>query len=537
MSTRSLSISIFSAIALLSAGGQAFGWGERGHHTVCEVATRLLPNTDAATGEFSRFMLSKSHMMGHVCNLPDISWRSLVTPDGSDGTVDLRGTIKDSRVGDQAHFINPENFLPVPKKTDGSPNTISIPLSFSDVEKMADLAKKKGQTAQDASGSNWWRTQQLYTRAIEKGTAAVFQIEDLVRMEAAYQYSFGKMSASDKARIQPALATEISGCGSDKDACLTDVNKRKDAVNESLRQMLISMALMGHFVGDAGQPFHNTADYNGQQVGQAGIHSYYEAQLVDQIPSSLQGEVYASATSDPSGNIAAIFAEKDPDPKSSKDPYNVLARMRKLSDMAGGQKGAILQLDAQGIKIAEAIKDGKPLDQGVFTPVPGSRSAPLRPFADAVGNPNDTRYTALFASYRTMIVNEIGVSSKVLATFWTEILGKVDEQAQLASARLMNALNNPKLAHVDDRLNRLDFTKFYTTFNYPLDTDYVEPTYLCTTSVDPCLGLSLKPLPAGTMAPPPAPIPAIPLLRETGEDSDEHGIDTELGDVDVERHR
>src|SRR5581483_7192449 len=165
--------------------------------------------------------------------------------------------------------------------------------------------------------------------------------------------------------------TEISGCSQDKAACKAALDKQKDEVNMSLRSMLIAMGIMGHFVGDAGQPFHNSADYNGKESGHYGIHSYYETEIVDQIPASLQGEVYAAALADSEGYVAAILAEKDPDPSYSGDPYNVIARMRKLSDMAGQQMARIL-----------AIEDSIP--GFVKGPLHKSKQPEGRPYADAL---------------------------------------------------------------------------------------------------------------------------------------------------------
>lgn len=503
MRSSSLSISILTTGALLVAGGNAYAWGERGHHTVCEVATKLMAGADPASAEFARFMLSKGHMMGHVCNLPDISWRSLDVPDQTEGTI------LDPTMGNNCHFINPENFGYV--RSDGSPDTIHVPLNYADVEKTADGFKKGKQTAHDVSGSNWWRTQQLYSLAITQGTVAVSHIESLIRLKAAYQVAFGEMSADEKAKLRAPLTDELGAC-KDRATCKGLISQATDSVNDSLRQMLIAMGIMGHFVGDAGQPYHNSANYNGQKNGHVGIHSFYETELVDQIPASLQSEVYAAAKADSQRNIDAILTTKDPDPKYSGDEYNVLARMRKLSDEAGQQMDTITNYDSDLIRIEDAIKNHKPLDQGNFTPDPKSKKAPFRPFASQVSS--DSRFKPQWDALHAMIASEIGVSSKVLATFWGEILAKVDVKAQESAERLMTALGDAKLAEVDERTNRLDFTRFYTTYDYPLDSPYIEPSYLIG-------GLSLKSLPAGMQPPPPGPPRKTKFDIERGPDPDD----------------
>ena len=41
--------------------------------------------------------------------------------------------------------------------------------------------------------------------------------------------------------------------------------------------------VLGHYVGDLSQPMHVTSDYDGQSIGRAGIHSYYETTLVNKV--------------------------------------------------------------------------------------------------------------------------------------------------------------------------------------------------------------------------------------------------------------
>src|SRR4051794_17611826 len=82
-------VTLFVSLLGLVATQDAFAWGERGHHTICEVATHLVQN-----GQLKSFMQSKGHEFGHLCNIPDIYWRDM-------GPV--------AKSGDDAHFLNPEN--------------------------------------------------------------------------------------------------------------------------------------------------------------------------------------------------------------------------------------------------------------------------------------------------------------------------------------------------------------------------------------------------------------------------------------------
>ena len=47
--------------------------------------------------------------------------------------------------------------------------------------------------------------------------------------------------------------------------------------NQGTHQMLTNMGVMGHFVGDLGQPFHNTTDHDGYAAGHGGIHARWPA--------------------------------------------------------------------------------------------------------------------------------------------------------------------------------------------------------------------------------------------------------------------
>ncbi len=48
-----------------------------------------------------------------------------------------------------------------------------------------------------------------------------------------------------------------------------------------------TMADLGHYIGDAHQPLHNTENYNGDNTGNHGIHSRYESSMVDRFQSSI----------------------------------------------------------------------------------------------------------------------------------------------------------------------------------------------------------------------------------------------------------
>lgn len=126
-------ISIIFLTITLGAASQAFSWGSRGHHSICEAAVYLIQSKD-----LKDFLLSRTHMMGHLCNIPDTSWRSLPS--------------ELTKLGNPAHYINPEKINLKVK---------DIPLDPKEIEKkykisMADL------------GFNWWRAEQLHRLSSQK---------------------------------------------------------------------------------------------------------------------------------------------------------------------------------------------------------------------------------------------------------------------------------------------------------------------------------------------------------------------------------
>ena len=94
-----------------------------------------------------------------------------------------------------------------------------IPANYSELEK-----KLPNINVAKEFGSNWWRADQFYRRAIDA--------------------------------------------------------KNNKEYEDQIYFMMVNMGLMGHFVGDNAQPFHSTEDYDGYQAGHGGIHGFYEGQLV-----------------------------------------------------------------------------------------------------------------------------------------------------------------------------------------------------------------------------------------------------------------
>ena len=129
--------------------------------------------------------------------------------------------------GNPTHFMNPENA------------GLTIDQVPADFDKY--LATKEGLT-HDNVGSSWWRVDQL----AQKATAAA---KSLATIPAP------KDSKEEQDKTLP--------------------------YNQAVYEFFTTAAILGHFVGDASMPFHNSADYDGWKTGHGGIHSFFEDTCVD----------------------------------------------------------------------------------------------------------------------------------------------------------------------------------------------------------------------------------------------------------------
>ena len=111
-------------------------------------------------------------------------------------------------------------------------------------------------------------------------------------------------------------------------------------LQEALRTKNCSRALqmagvLGHYIGDLSQPMHNTSDYDGQSIHQAGVHKLFETTLVAQqnLP-ELLGRVVAAAAQD-HGELTTIPLHGQPD--------DVISLSAKESEMSLGDLPRLLQ--------------------------------------------------------------------------------------------------------------------------------------------------------------------------------------------------
>lgn len=227
-------ISFLLAALLLASAQNALAWGGRGHDTICETATFLVKSP-----ELREFLKTRSHIMGHLCNIPDIYWKSLPS--------EIR------KSGDPGHYINAEK---IGLKLEDIPTDYKKIVTEYTGKQSQDSSGKTLFSVPDEVGSVWWRADQFFRAAVDSAK-----------------------------KIKEAHAP-------------TSFKEEQDnemPYNKATYQMIVNMGLMGHFVGDIAQPFHNTSDHDGYATNHGGIHSYYEEAVVAQFDGDLKTKIIKQA--------------------------------------------------------------------------------------------------------------------------------------------------------------------------------------------------------------------------------------------------
>lgn len=338
-------------LLLMLISTQAWSWGGRGHAAICEAAVHLVKSPD-----LKEYLMSKPHMMGHLCNIPDIYWKSL--------SAEVR------KVGDPTHFINPEKLgLAVTE----------VPTDYKKIiETQTGKAKSEGAeivfSVPDDLGSNWWRADQLYRLAIEAGKNL-------------------KSLPSPKS--------------------FNDEQNNELPFNKGFYNMIVNLGLLGHFVGDNSQPFHNTSDYNGYAASHGGIHSYYEEAVVSEFGPDLTQQIVKKAKTWKS----QPFTQKK----------NVIENMRELSKTSIADIKAVLKADP-------VIKPSQlKIEKGMSLKTPAERKSAAEGYK----------------KMNKLIVTQMARSSYLLAHLWDEAF---------------KAVGTPDI-------------KSYRSFMYPFTPDFVKPDY------------------------------------------------------------
>lgn len=347
-------IVIIQFLIIIQTSLSAWSWSGRGHSAVCESAVHLVKSP-----QLKEYLLFKPHVMAHLCNMPDMYWKKM--------PAEMR------KLGDPTHFINSEKL---------GLKISEIPLDYKKIiETFTGKPNKKKPTqilfsVPDEVGSNWWRADQFYRLAIE-------------------------------------AAKELKNLPEPKKGSTEEQNDELP-YNKAFYQMIVNLGLMGHFVGDNGQPFHSTDDYDGYGAHHGGIHGYYEEVVVAQF----------------GPDLFSLIVNKANSWKSQKfvEQKTVVENMRVLSELSFADIKEVLKLDPI-IKPSE-LK----IEKGMSLKTPAERKSAAEGFK----------------KMKNLIITEMARSSYLLAHLWDEAYKSVGE---------------PPI-------------KAYKSYRFPYTVEFVNPDYL-----------------------------------------------------------
>jgi hypothetical protein len=279
--------------------------------------------------DLKAYLLHKTHTMSHLCNIPDIYWRQLT------GTES----------GNSTHFIEPDL---VGADLKDSP-TIFEDFTTKYLGKTTVTKKNPVFSVEKEVGTLWWRADQFVRLAIENGKTAKSQ------------------SLPEK----------------------KDEKNDDHPYNKAIFNMITNMGLLGHFVGDAAQPLHNTFNYDGWENGHGGIHGYYEEMIVVHLDSQLLSEIIKNAPKE--------IRELDLKPSSTP-----IENMKKLSLTSRKDLTAVWKLDPIVVKSTESDEKGMSLKKSA----------------------KRTDASKVYKKIEPLIVKQMSRSAALLAYFWDEIYTK-----------------------------------------------------------------------------------------------------------------
>jgi hypothetical protein len=351
---KSIPFNLLAIFLTVSFGSQALSWGGRGHDTICETAAFLVEEPG-----LKAFLKSRSHTMGHLCNLPDIQWRSIVD-----------ANVKAS--GDPTHYVEPDILGLKPTQT--STDIKKLQLEWAGKNRVDEPNKKIFQLTREM-GSLWWR------------------VDQFMRLKSQLKEGFAKSQP-------PANKQE----------------EQNDQLpfNQHTYQFMVYAGLMGHFVGDASMPYHNTINFDGYKNGHGGIHAYYEEQSVSENGTELENKVYQAA-------------KKFKIAKWKNSKLSTIEKLQIFSEEALADQKEIEKLDPI-IKKSE-LK----IENGMNLRTPAERK--------------DASVGA--KKFEPLIVKQLAKSSVMLAHLWDEAYRSVGK---------------PELAK-------------YKSYRYPLTADFIYPDY------------------------------------------------------------
>lgn len=325
--------------SVMATSPSTYAWGGRGHHTICEAAGYLTQEKGLRD-----YLKSKGHIMGYLCNIPDTHWR------------DISGEF--SKLGAPTHYVDME-ILGV-KPEDFPTDLKAIIFKYQGQESPLEKGKIL-RSIPSEMGTNWWRADQFYRRAVALG-------ERWKSLEA------------------PKGSKE-------------EQNEDLD-FNKTAWDFILNLGFMGHFVGDNGQPYHSTEDYDGYGKGHGGIHSYYEETMVSAQGPELLTDVIHEAKKLQKQKAKVSFLKNE----------SVIENMKQLAVLSFADIQEVNKVDK--VLTPSVLKEEK----GMKIKTPAQRES-----ADIMG-----------PKFKTMITKHLARSAALLAQIWDQAYIKVGRPSLVA---------------------------------------------------------------------------------------------------------
>ncbi len=378
----------------LHASG-AWAWGERGHHLIGRLAAGLSGDLTAqgATAEFKKAFGDRTLQLGHLSNLPDTASRNKAEfPYIYKMNNPMHWFHPEAILGapgaDYAGFARRYRDLPVSydeykAQVEGRPSQIpGIPEPYHTAERMY-----------ESVGVTPWRAQQLFglmVNALRCLKSKDGQVETPQQAARPMPSPFNVPADGGGMTSEVPLPTY---------ACRAELPRRSDTY-----AAMYFAGLLSHFIGDHGQPYHPTADYDGYASGNGKIHSYFESIVVQGLDQGLDADVNALARNPEF--LRATWTNLGTDLNA---PNGMVRLLHYLGADSYARMPELAALDDRYAMIEKSTV--YPFGANPSTmQIPGAREARRKPATDP----------QVQSAFRPLIVRRMATSVVLLARSWLE---------------------------------------------------------------------------------------------------------------------
>jgi hypothetical protein len=348
--------------------------------------------------DFARFFLERREILGHLSNIPDTAWRN---------------TAEERRIADISishHYFGPERVLGAPEAFEGPAldsylsKVRQLPSNYVELKERYEGAQNPLPGVPEQArklrlyenlGTTPWRSQELYDLLVDALGCA--------------KQKEARSRPTRFTQIYPPVPTPFrqpkDGLGEAEEPPLPTYVCQLDLPRESdLHAAVVLAGTLAHFVGDQGQPYHPTADYEGWVTGNGNIHAYFESMVVRGLDEGLNQDVWALASRPNFQDQVWENVGADLDAATG-----VAQLLINLAADSVSHKNRVRQIDDEVALVKESVR----LPWGDYP-----WRHPGETFQPAVRRPaSDPEVTEAF---RPIIVQRMATSAVVLARLWLQ---------------------------------------------------------------------------------------------------------------------